>query len=83
MVILFYNLAKIIEIVEDVETLRKICKAMESEIWSFKFKYECAEREIRGLKEENEKLKKLFDDSSEEKEIVPKIDNITIQMGGR
>ena len=77
------DIEKIIDIVEDVETLRKICKTMESEIWSFKFKYECAEREIKELKEENEKLKKLLDDSSEEKETAPKIDNIVIQMGGR
>ena len=77
------DIEKIIDIVDDAGTLRNICKAMENEVRSFKFKYECAEREIRGLKEENEKLQKLLDDSDEEKETAPKIDNIVIQMGGR
>ena len=77
------NIEKIIDIVEDVETLRKICKAIENEAWSFELKYSCMKREIKDLKEENEKLQKLLDDSGEEKETVPKIDNITIQMGGR
>lgn len=72
------NIEKIIDIVEDAETLRKIRRAMENEVGSFKFKYECMERKIRGLKEENEKLQKLLDDSSEEEKTVSKIDNIII-----
>lgn len=77
------NVEKIIDFVEDVETLRKICKAMEKEAWNFELKYNSVKREIEEIKEENEKLQKFFNDLGKEKETVQKIDNITIQMGGR
>ena len=76
------EIEKIIEIVEDAETLRKICKAMEREVWSFKFKYECAEKERKELKEENEKLQKLLESDSEEVSGL-RGKNIVIAMGGK
>ena len=61
----------------------QLCKAMEKEAWNFELKYNSVKREIEEIKEENEKLQKFFNDLGKEKETVPKIDNITIQMGGR
>ena len=76
------EIEKLIDTVDDVDTLRKICKAMERDVWSFKFKYECVEKERKELKEENEKLQKLLELDSEEVSGL-RGKNIVIEVGGK
>lgn len=53
---------EIIEAIEDVDTLRKICLLAERKAWENKIEYDFAEKEIKELKELNEKLQKLLED---------------------
>lgn len=53
---------EIIKVIEDVDTLKKICLLAERKAWEYKFNYKCVKREVKELKELNEKLQKLLED---------------------
>ena len=54
-------ISKVIDFIDDIETLKKICKEMIYEAPINEYDCEHFKKEIKELKEENEKLKKLLD----------------------
>lgn len=54
-------ISKVIDLIDNVEILKKICKEMIYEASSNEYDYERSKKEIKELKEENEKLKKFLD----------------------
>ena len=76
------EIEKLIDTVDDVNTLRKICKAINKEARKFQLDYNRAVAEMRAFKEQNEKLQKLLEPDSEEVSGL-RGKNIVIAMGGK
>lgn len=74
------EIEKLIDTVDDVNTLRKICKAINKEARKFQLDYNRAVAEMRAFKEQNEKLQKLLEpDLEEEKEELIGIENTAVK----
>ena len=74
------EIEKLIDTVDDVDTLRKICIAINKEARKFQLDYNCAVTEMRAFKEQNEKRQKLLEPDSEEgKEELIGIENTAVK----
>jgi len=82
---------EIIELIEDMATLRKICKAAENKVWKLEFEHGCDEQTIKELKSKNEYTEKIIEELKEENKKLNELlvtnsnsaDSSEKQMGGK